>query len=203
MNRLYFVFFIFVLLSCSSKVITYNELNSFDEHNQLQAVIENPQGTNAVINYNSTKNRFEQDTINGRTKEIEFLAYPVNMGFIPSTHIDDNRKDSHKNFDVLVLGEVLKTGQIVSVKPIGILRLKENGKLNQKILSIPIDKDLQTLNIKNFKDLSKNHSKVREMIGEWFQFYDKSSNVEILGWSDEKMALKEVKKSQISNPNKA
>ena len=186
------------MISCSSKSIDYSELNSFDPNNHLQAVIEIPVGTNDKIEYNPTKNKFEQDTLNGQPRVIQFLGYPVNYGFIPSTKMNQNKQGDGDPLDVLVLGKPLKTGQILSVKPIALLQMKDNGELDHKVLGIPIDKKFQTLNIRNFKDFSKNHPKIREMIGEWFQHYDKTAQIEILGWTDENMALKEIKKWQIS-----
>ncbi|TKS56788.1 inorganic diphosphatase [Mesohalobacter halotolerans] len=34
------------------------------------------------------------------------------------------------------------------------------------------------------------------MLAEWFQYYDKTASIEILGWFDESYALKEVEKWQ-------
>ena len=192
---------VLILVSCSSKSINYLELNSFDENKQLQAVIEIPLGTNEKIEYNPLKNTFEQDTLDGQPRVIQFLSYPVNYGFIPSTTMTKNRQGDGDPLDVLVLGKPLKTGQVLTVKPIGLLLMKDNNEWDNKVLSIPIDKKFQTLSIENFEDLSKNHSKIREMIGEWFKHYDKTAKIEILGWSDENRALEEIEKWQISKSN--
>ncbi|RRO17405.1 inorganic diphosphatase [Flavobacteriaceae bacterium 14752] len=192
---------ILLLISCSSKSINYAELNSFDQNNNLQAVVEIPVGTNDKIEYNPLNNHFEQDTLKGAPRIIQFLGYPVNYGFIPSTVMNKNQDGDGDPLDALILGKPLKTGQIISVKPIGLLKMKDGGELDNKILGIPVHEKYQTLNIKNFKDLSQNHPKLREIIGEWFLNYDNTSKIEILGWTDEAMALKEVEKWQTSKAN--
>lgn len=196
-NKLQGFVAILILASCSSKSINYAKLNSFDNNNNLQAVVEIPVGTNDKIEYNSVNNRFEQDTLHGVPRVIQFLNYPVNYGFIPSTSISTLQGADGDALDVLILGKALKTGQIVSVRPIGLLKMKDDGAFDNKILSIPTQTKYQTLNIKDFKDLSQNHHKIREMLGEWFQYYDKAAEIEILGWTDENYALKEVEKWQI------
>ncbi len=197
-NKLLLLITILLLISCSSKSIDYAELNSFDQKNDLQAVVEIPVGTNNKIEYNPLNNRFEQDTLNGAPRNIQFLGYPVNYGFIPSTVMNKNQDGDGVPLDVLIFGKPLRTGQIISVKPIGLLKMKDGGEIDNKILGIPVEEKYQTLNIKNFKDLSQNHPKIREIIGEWFLNYDKTSEIEILGWTDEAMALKEVEKWQTS-----
>jgi len=190
---------IIFLISCSSKSLEYHKIKSYDDNGHLQAIIEIPAGTNAKIEYNSKLNQFQQDSINGQPRSIQFLPYPVNYGFIPSTKMLKAQNGDGDPLDVLVLSKVLKTGQVLSVKPIGLLKMKDGQVWDNKVLSIPIDKKFQTLDIKNFKDFSSNHNFMREMIGKWFQHYDKMAQIEILGWSDESLALKEVEKWQIKS----
>lgn len=197
-NKISYLIFILFLISCSSKSEDYLALKSFDTQNQLQAVIEIPAGSSAKIEYNLTQNTFDQDTLNGQPRVIQFLGYPVNYGFIPSTLMVNNLKGDGDPLDVLVLGKTLKTSQVISVKPIALLQMKDDGELDNKVLSVPIDEKYKTVNIKNFKDLSENHHAIREMLGKWFLSYDKTAKIEILGWYDENMALKEIQKWQIS-----
>jgi inorganic pyrophosphatase len=179
-----------LLMSCSSKTIDYNKLSSFDENNNLRAVIEIPSGTNDKLEYRAERNSFEIDSLNGHPRVIEFLPYLVNYGFIPSTNTS---KDSKADpLDILVYGKPFKTGQIVSVKPIGILKMLDEGEEDDKVLCIPIKKKYQIIDIKDFQDLSKNYPTLRNMISDWFLNYDKNADIQILGWFDESKALRIV-----------
>lgn len=198
-NKLAIIFIGLLLMSCSSKSINYNDLESFDEDQNLRAVIEIPVGTNDKIEYKSTRNTFETDTLDGKPRVIQFLPYPVNYGFIPSTEIDKNEENDTDALDILVFGRPLKTGQVISVKAIGILEMMDDGKKDHKILSVPLNADYQIFDINDFKDLSQNHPKLRDMITEWFLNYDKTADIKILGWFDEQKALKEVMQAQTNN----
>lgn len=193
-NSLLGIFIASFLLSCSSKTIKYDELDSFDSENNLRAVIEIPAGTNDKIEYKSERNVFEIDSTEGKPRVIQFLPYPVNYGFIPSTKsaLDKNSDP----LDILVYSKPIKTGQILAVKPIAILKMLDEGEADDKILSIPLDEKYKIINIENFADLSENHSQLRDMIAEWFLDYDKKADIQILGWLDESKALKTIKDLQ-------
>jgi inorganic pyrophosphatase len=182
------------LASCSSKTIDYNELSSFDSDNNLRAVIEIPAGTNDKIEFKPERNRFEVDSLDGEPRIIKFLPYPVNYGFIPST-VSSKDKTSDP-LDVLVYSKPIKTGQIIAVRPIGILKMLDDDEADDKILSVPVDEKYHIIDIKNFADLSENHSQLRDMIAEWFLNYDKSADIKILGWSDESKALEIINSLQ-------
>ncbi len=172
----------------------YNSLSSFDENDNLRAVIEIPVGTNDKIEYRVERNTFETDSLNGQPRVIEFLPYLVNYGFIPSTGI--SKKGYADPLDVLVYAKPLKTGQIIGVKPIGILKMLDDGEEDDKVLCVPIEKKYQIIDIKDFQDLSVNHPEIRNMISDWFLNYDKNADIQILGWLDESKALSVIRKIQ-------
>lgn len=59
--------------------------------------------------------------------------YPANYGFIPLTYADDGDP-----LDVLVLcSETLYPMTLVSVRPIGVMRMIDSGKLDDKVIAVP------------------------------------------------------------------
>ena len=59
--------------------------------------------------------------------------YPTNYGFIPRTYGDDGDP-----LDVLVLcSEDIAPMTLMRCYPIGVIRMKDNGKLDEKIIAIP------------------------------------------------------------------
>lgn len=189
----------FLLISCCSKSIDYKTLSSYDKDNNLRAVIEIPVGANDKIEYKPKRNAFEIDTLNGKPRVIKYLPYPINYGFVPSTEMTKNNGGDGDPLDILVFGKALKTGQTISVKPIALLKMTDEGEEDNKILSIPVSESDQIIPIQNFDDLSQNYPDIRDMIADWFQNYDKSTNIKILGWFDENFALKEVERWQLKN----
>lgn len=92
------------------------------------AVIEIPKGSNK---------KYELDKETGLLllDRILFTAthYPMNYGFIPRTYGDD--KDP---LDVLVLcSEAIEPMTLVRCYPIGVMRMKDEGMGDEKIIAIP------------------------------------------------------------------
>ncbi|MBQ8203982.1 MAG: inorganic diphosphatase [Clostridia bacterium] len=61
--------------------------------------------------------------------------YPANYGFIPRTYGDDNDP-----LDVLLLcSEVLEPLTLVRAYPIGVIKMIDNGRSDEKIIAIPFN----------------------------------------------------------------
>ena len=130
----------FLLGSCSNKKDIY-DTPTFSKNNILQAVVEIPAGTNKKIEYNTRSMLFEIDKKNGVDRIIDFLPYPGNYGFIPSTYSDPDKGGDADALDVLVIAENMPTGTIVEILPIGVLKLIDNQELDYKIIAIPLRKE--------------------------------------------------------------
>ena len=93
------------------------------------AVIEIPKGSSC---------KYELDKITGmlRLDRVLYTAthYPANYGFIPRTYGDDGDP-----LDVLlVCSEPLEPMCLVKAYPIGAMRMIDGGKLDDKIIAIPL-----------------------------------------------------------------
>ena len=102
----------------------------------FMAVIEIPDGSNC---------KYELDKQTGllRLDRVLYTSthYPANYGFIPRTYADDGDP-----LDVLVLcTESIHPMTLVQVYPIGVMRMIDNGALDDKIIAVP------------FSDPSYNH----------------------------------------------
>ena len=92
------------------------------------AVVEIPKGS---------KCKYELDKHTGllRLDRILYTSthYPANYGFIPRTYADDGDP-----LDVLVLcSEPLFPLTLVRVYPIGVMRMLDGGKMDDKIIAVP------------------------------------------------------------------
>ena len=94
----------------------------------FSAVIEIPDGSNC---------KYELDKQTGllRLDRVLYTSthYPANYGFIPRTYADDGDP-----LDVLVLcSESIHPMTLVQVYPIGVMRMIDNGALDDKIIAVP------------------------------------------------------------------
>lgn len=96
-----------------------------------------PDDFTAVIEISRGSNcKYELDKSTGllRLDRILHTAthYPANYGFIPRTFADDGDP-----LDVLVLGnESIQPMTLVQVYPIGVMRMLDGGKLDDKIIAV-------------------------------------------------------------------
>lgn len=173
------------------------KLPSFSPNGLLQAVIEIPAGTNTKFEYDKQKLEFKPDLRDGHTRRVNFISYPVNYGFIPSTKMDKERGGDGDPLDVLVLAEHIPTGTVVEVQPIGLMLLKDLGELDHKVLAIPADPEKRIINAENWLEFQLNYSPIRQILELFFLYYDGIGTLSLHGWADEQAAIQEVKKWQL------
>ncbi len=173
-------------------------LPSFSASGHLQGVIEIPAGTNTKYEYNKQLLQFQPDMRDGKVRRVDFMSYPVNYGFIPSTKMDKARGGDGDPLDVLVLAEHLPTGTVIEVQPIGLLLLKDLGEFDHKVLAIPIDPEKRILRATNWTEFQRDYSAIRHILEQFFLYYDGLGTMTIMGWADENAAIEEVKKWHLS-----
>lgn len=172
-------------------------LPSFSENGHLNAVIEIPAGTNTKFEYDKQRLEFKPDVRAGHTRRVDFLSYPLNYGFIPSTKMMKARGGDGDPLDVLVLAEHLPTGIVIEVQPIGLLMLKDLGEWDNKVLAIPADASMRIIRATNWHEFQMEYSAARHIIELFFTYYDGLGTMTLMGWGDENAALEEVEKWQI------
>ena len=163
----------------------YSTLPSINEDHQVTMVVEIAAGTSVKIEYNQEKRAFLPDSIAGKVRVVDYLPYPLNYGFIPSTLQSTERGGDGDPLDVLLLGASLPTGTIIKVIPIAILRLKDEGEADEKILVIPADPSARVVQVDDFASLRMNYPSILSQLEVWFINYKGSGVITSSGWGDE------------------
>ncbi len=185
--------YIALLWSCSSPTTDYDQIPA-QEGDAVNMVVEIPSGTNLKIEYNKTQKVFAPDQVDGQDRVIQFLPYPGNYGFVPSTLMDEARGGDGDALDILVLGEAVPTGTVLKVLPVGTLMLRDRGEIDTKIIAVPYAEADRTMPVDEFKDLLLEYDPVRRIVEEWFTHYKGFQQVEFVGWEDEQYAFREIEK---------
>ena len=186
----------FIILLCSigaaTDALDFSEIKTFSDDNFLQMIVEIPAGTNKKFEYNPELQSFFVEKSDGVPRIIDFLPYPGNYGFIPSTLMDKKSGGDGDPLDVLLISESVSTGTVSKIIPIGLLVLEDNGELDIKIIATPSQKTLQIINVMTFSDLQKNYSDLMHIIEAWFLNYKGKGIVKFIRWDNELAALAEV-----------
>ena len=113
-----------------------------------------------------------RDIKNGKERVIDFLSYPGNYGFIPSTLMDEELGGDGDALDILVIAESLETGDTISVIPIGTLLLNDSGELDTKIIAVPADPKKQVIQATDYQTFTVKYNMAQRIVENWFLNYN-------------------------------
>lgn len=179
--------------------INYSGIKTYSKNKNIQMVVEIPAGTNKKIEYSYDKNKFVIDLIDQKDRIIDFLPYPGNYGFIPSTLMSKKYRGDGDALDILLISETLETGAILDIIPIGMLVLEDSKENDTKIIAIPVKKSMRIIDATSYTELCKNYPAVKDIIQLWFLNYKGDGIIEFIKWDDEVSAKKEVDKWLLLN----
>jgi inorganic pyrophosphatase len=144
---------------------------------EVNVIIEVPVGGEPI--------KYEMDKDAGALVVDRFLytpmRYPGNYGFIPHTLSDDGDP-----IDVLVANQRgVVPGAIMSVRPVGVLKMQDEAGGDEKIIAVPVPKLTRRYeHVHNYLDLP---GITREQIEHFFQHYkdlESSKWVKVVGWGN-------------------
>ena len=206
MRTIYLILFTLVLFSCRDSGKPAAEVDPLSlpamEGDTINVVVEIPAGTNRKIEFNAARGEFLPDSLEGRERVINFLPYPGNYGFIPSTQMDQARGGDGDAMDVLVIGESMPTGSHIRALPIGALKLLDQGEADTKIIAVPVDPDKQVITTASYQDFYIDYHAARRIVEDWFLNYKGFGVMELQGWEDEAWAREEIRKWEDRSRNK-
>ncbi len=168
----------------------YTKLPTYTPRKQLQAVVEIPAGTNHTLKYNRQTHEFVADKEAGQDRVIEFLPYPGNFGFIPSTETNK----AGKPLEILVLAESAAQGTIMEVIPIAVLQLETAGDLDHKIIAVPARPKDQIIAATDFYTFSTKYPAAKAILQQWFVHNTPTARSKFVGWKDERFAEREIQR---------
>ena len=167
----------------------FNAWHDFDSNrikkDRFWAFIEIPKGS---------KNKYELDKETGLVKLDRVLStsvqYPANYGFIPKTYANDDDP-----LDVLVLcQEAIPQSVIVEVRPIGVMMMDDDGRLDEKIIAVPL-KDMVKSSFDSLESLPEHITIEMEHFFNVYKAFEEKK-VEIKGFLGKEEAMKIVENSK-------
>lgn len=145
-----------------------------------------PDRFDAVIEISKgSKNKYELDKETGlmRLDRILYTSthYPANYGFIPRTYADDLDP-----LDVLVIcSQPIQPSTLVEVYPIGVIKMVDSGRLDEKIIAIPFSDPSYNKYTSIFELPEHIFNEMRHFFTVYKQLEDKTTAVDDLADRDE------------------
>jgi len=123
-----------------------------------------------------SKVKYELDKRSGLLRVDRILyssvIYPANYGFIPQTYCDDNDP-----LDALVLNsEPLEPLSVLRARPIGVMRMEDDGKTDDKIIAVHIDDP----EVADYTDLNQLPRHIRRLVQHFFEEYKVLEHKEVV-----------------------
>lgn len=135
--------------------------------------------------------KYEMDKASGALVVDRFLytpmRYPGNYGFIPHTLSDDGDP-----CDVLVANtRPIAPGAVINVRPVGVLRMEDDGGGDEKIIAVPSSKLTKRYDhVKTYTDLPTISWKQIEHFFTHYKDLEPGKWVKLLGWGDADEAMR-------------
>jgi len=137
----------------------------------VRMIVEIPKNSSNKYEYDGTLGVFRLDRA-----LYSPLHYPGDYGFIPGTLAEDRDP-----LDVLVLmDEASYPGVLISVRPVGMLEMRDQEELDQKVLAVP-DRNPRFDQIRTIEDVFPHN---RREIEHFFAIYKEleGKRTEMKGW---------------------
>jgi len=150
-----------------------------------QSVVEIPTGSRDKWEVNHKTGDLEWEFRKNKPRKVKFLGYPGNYGFIPQTLSVDNDP-----LDVIVLSESSKMGDVLNIRVIGMLKLLDKGKVDNKVIAIMTDGPFNKMD--SLKEILIKKPNVISIVRQWFEGYKDPGKIVFIGYGNKKKTLKYI-----------
>lgn len=146
----------------------------------IHAVVEIPAGTSEKweVGLDGT---MRWDIKDGRPRVVAYLPYPANYGIVPRALLGRELEGDGDPLDVLVLGPAVPRGSVVAVRPVGVIRLRDAGERDDKILAVPVAGPLA--DVTDLVQLERSYPGVTRILQTWFENYKGAGRLQCQGFA--------------------
>ena len=155
------------------------DYKNFITPNTVNVVIEIPKNTNEKWEVSKIDGSLEHEFFMGAPRIINYLPYPINYGMIPRTVLPLKLGGDGDPVDAIVLGEALPRGEVVETKVLGLIKMRDMGEVDDKVITVHKKSDYFKFN--SIEEIQENNPKILNNIMAWFQNYKGNNLVKIDG----------------------
>jgi len=159
----------------------------------VQAVVEIPAGTSAKWEVDKKTGNLIWEFKNGSPRVVNYLPYPANYGMVPRTCLAEKNGGDGDPIDILILGPAVKRGVIVKVQLIGVLKLIDQGEIDDKLIAVMPGAVFGKAD--SIKELYKKYPGVSDIIKSWFVHYKGAGKIVVKGFGEKKVAMDLLQKA--------
>jgi len=170
-----------------------NQINPLTHDGKINIVVEIPAGTTAKWQLDKSSGNIKWEVVNNKYRIVNYLAYPVNYGFVPGTILSKENGGDGDPLDAMILGSALERGEIVACDIIGVLRMLDNEEYDDKLIAITENSPF--FGIQSIAELDEKFPGVSQIISTWFENYKGMGVVKVIGYEERKEAINIIEKA--------
>ena len=155
------------------------DYKNFITPDTVNVVIEIPKNTNEKWEVSKIDGSLEHEFFMGAPRIINYLPYPINYGMIPRTVLPLKLGGDGDPVDAIVLGEALPRGEVVETKVLGLIKMRDMGEVDDKVITVHKKSDYFKFN--SIEEFQEDNPKILNNIIAWFQNYKGNNLVKIDG----------------------
>ncbi|GAB5418582.1 MAG: inorganic diphosphatase [Crocinitomicaceae bacterium] len=167
----------------------------YDNENNIVAIVEIPAGSTEKWEVNKVSGEIERDSINGAPRTIEYLGYPANYGFVPRTILPKELGGDGDPLDAIILGAPFEKGTMVHCDIIGILKLKDRGEQDDKLILAHAESPFCDNRYDEIEKFKEDFPGILEIVELWFVHYKGPGKMVSEGFANKSEALKMIEES--------
>lgn len=180
----------YTLLSPKNLLKDYPSKDSFGN---VQAVIEIPAGRTEKWEVDKEDGDLKWNFKKGKPRVLKYIGYPGNYGMVPRTLLPKELGGDGDPLDIILLGPPLNRGDVVPAKLMGVLKLLDNGKQDDKLIAVQLNSPLKKSN--SLKELNEQFPGIKEILEQWFANYKGNGKMKSNGFRNLEEAEKILKEA--------
>jgi inorganic pyrophosphatase len=154
----------------------------------INVLVEIPAGTNAKWETTKDGSTLVWEQLgDGTLRVVQYLPYPGNYGMLPGTLLPEATGGDGDPLDVLLLGPARERGELVRANLIGVLVLKDDGEIDDKLLAVSPDGPFAE--VQDVTELDTRFPGTTSILATWFASYKGPGRVVVEGLRDRTAAL--------------
>lgn len=182
-------------LACAS--LTHGDTNyltgfqALPEPGFIHVVVEVPAGTDEKWEVSEDGRQLQWEQEGGVGRVVRYLAYPANYGMVPRTRLTREAGGDGDPLDVLVLGASIARGTVLLARPIGVLRLFDDGEQDDKVIAVPTSGALA--DVRDLAALERELPGALGILETWFLNYKGVGRTELRDTAGAEAALQVIR----------
>ncbi len=163
----------------ASKTNFISGYSTRNRNGTINVVVEIPAGTSEKWEVSGSGDAIVRDYTGSSPRMIDYLPYPGNYGIVPRTLLPQALGGDGDPLDVILLGPALDRGAVVRARPIGLLRLVDDGERDDKVLAVQMSGPLSE--VTDVPSLDRRYAGAAAIIETWFANYKGPGRIASLG----------------------